>query len=237
MNTAFLHIATIGNEYNNIANEMVNLIYKSKLLENLTKLYILVLGKGRLNLDVKSKRIDIIYYSDDVTLYEYPTIQLIEDYALVNTSNILYLTGLGVTGRTLDRENRRKYITYFVIERWKDCIKSLEDGYDTCGVDWRPDPLPHYSGFMWWAKSQYLRTLPKVKKLNTEKYPPIFTDRHQAEFWIGYGNPKWKSLHQSMKTDTNGKHTWFFHTQEWNEGWYKHAHSDGITGRTIWMDV
>jgi len=230
LNTAFLHIATIGNEYNEIANEIVDLIYESELLENLTKLYILVLGDGKLNLNV-TNNINIIYYSTDIRLYEYPTLQLIEDYALNNNANILYLTGIGVTGRTLDRENKRKYITHFVIKRWKDCIKNLNDNYDCVGVDWSPNPLPHFSGFMWWATSNYLKTLPKVSELNTEKYPPIvFKDRingdtisyrHNAEFWVGMKDPKWKSLHQSMKINKHGRYIWSFHTPEWNENLYK----------------
>lgn len=57
----------------------------------------------------------------------------------------------------------RNYMEYFVIENWKDCLQGLGEEYDTCGPELvQPSPNNsnlHYSGAMWWATSQYLRSL------------------------------------------------------------------------------
>lgn len=90
----------------------------------------------------------------------------------------------------------RQYMGYFVLERVHDCLRALEEGNDVVGVDWVTEPNKHFSGNFWWANSQYINRLPKID-------PPNFqiegapSQRHLAEFWIGYGFPKVKCLHSS----------------------------------------
>jgi len=147
MNTIFLHVALMGHG-EEIANEILTHVKSSGLLKNSTKLYVSVVGYGKLNLNI-TKNIEIIYHNIPVTEFEYPTLKLMEDYALCNKTNMLYLTCLGTTGRTKDRENKRKYIHYFLIDKWKDCVNALNRGYDCVGVDYRQKPVPHFGGFHW----------------------------------------------------------------------------------------
>lgn len=224
MNVIFYHLALMGSGVE-IAEEVIDQIIESGLYANIDKMYVSVVGEGKVPFQYHSDfrgQIDIIYHNVPVTAYEYPSMQLIKDFSLCNDCNLLYLTGLGSTGRTRERENKRNYINYFLINKWKDCLYWLDNGYNCVGVDFRQDPKRHFTGFQYWTKSSYFRTLPKVKELNTEKYPPIFTDRHQAEFMIGYGkNMKVKSLNQSFDTDSSGKHTFYFDSDDWSERFKK----------------
>lgn len=66
----------------------------------------------------------------------------------------------------------RKYMEYFVVENYQWCAKALADGFDTCGVDWGG---AFYSGNMWWARCEYVATLPT-------QMPRAYLS---AEVWIG----------------------------------------------------
>jgi len=84
----------------------------------------------------------------------------------------------------------RRSMTHHVVGRWRECVRLLEDGYDTVGCHWltperdagpaRPVTTPMYGGNFWWATSQYLATLPE----------PGTEYRHQAEEWVGLNGPK-----------------------------------------------
>jgi hypothetical protein len=83
-------------------------------------------------------------------------------------------------------EYRRLLLARTVV-RWRDCVRSIEDGADAVGPNWRPDfrsvdsatPCPHFSGNYWIASCEYVR---RLAPCSTE-------DRHRAEFWIGLGSP------------------------------------------------
>ena len=193
---AFLHIATMG-VHQEIFNELIGVILESKMLDKV-ELTVCIVGDGVLSVDpienVKVLRVG------NINEYEFATHQLIEDE--INNINenikVLYFSGLGVTGNTEFKKSWRAYLTYFVITRFEECLKSLDDGYDVCGVDWRTNPLPHYSGTFWWANSNYLKTLPKVQTLNKPDSPRVLQLRHNAEMYIGMNpNVKPRILHQS----------------------------------------
>ena len=103
-----------------------------------------------------------------------------------------YIHTKGVTApNNPNQRDWRKYMEYFTIERYEDCIKALET-YDVCGVNWHP-PLwdvknYHFSGNFWWARAEYIKNLPPIN---------LDGDRHEAESFLGYGNPRVKCLHES----------------------------------------
>ena len=90
----------------------------------------------------------------------------------------------------------RKYMTYFILEKMETCINFIEQGFDAVGVDWSTKPNNHFSGNFWWASSNYIKSLPPVDPDNVfiNNLP---TQRHFAEFWIGYNSPTIKCLHNS----------------------------------------
>ena len=96
----------------------------------------------------------------------------------------------------------RKYMEYFVIERWRDCEAALPN-YDACGVDWAYPGASWvleawggetgFSGFLgniWWATSDCIARC-KPDALRGD-------NRHAAEFeFIGTSSPLVKCFHAS----------------------------------------
>lgn len=191
----FLHIATMG-EYQRIGSELLDTINSSGLLLACDELNICIVGDGGFEFTPNDKiKLHRIGRIDE---YEFPTLQLIQNSITDTNVKILYLNGLGVTNDSVFKQSWRKYVTYFNVEQFREAIKALDNGYDTCGVDWRTNPVPHYSGNFWWANSDYLKTLPKIETLNKENSPRVLTLRHNAEMFIGMNpNVKPRVLHQS----------------------------------------
>jgi hypothetical protein len=74
----------------------------------------------------------------------------------------------------------RKFMEYFTLERPQLCLEEiLGKNKSACGVNFRRDPLHHYSGNFWVASCEYLATLT----------PLNFSDPSvgylAAEFWMG----------------------------------------------------
>lgn len=193
----YFHLATMGN-FQKIHDELLNLIESSGLLNACTQLKICVVGNSNVNKKIHDK---IVYLNvGNIDDYEFPTLQLIENDSLTYKDNfkIFYLNGLGVTNDTIYKQSWRSYLSYFNIIKYNECISSLDDGYDVCGVDWRTDPVPHYSGNFWWANSNYILKLPKIETLNKPSSQIVLTLRHNAEMYIGMENfVKPRILHQS----------------------------------------
>lgn len=73
-----------------------------------------------------------------------------------------------------------------VIWNWQHCVEALEQAFDTCGAHWlthQKYPMIHptqryWGGNFWWARSDYLRTLPRIAEDSDAA-------RYEAEVWIG----------------------------------------------------
>jgi hypothetical protein len=182
----YFHLATIG-DYQNICDELIDKIIDSELIDKVDVLYVCVVGDNHLK-TLSHKKIEIVNVGkiDD---YEFPTLQKIESDILNIKENIkiFYLNGLGVTGNTPYKQSWRKYLSYFNIILHNECIKSLDD-FDVCGVDWRTNPTPHFSGNFWWTNSNYLKLLPKISTINQINSPRVLSLRHNAEMYIGMNN-------------------------------------------------
>jgi hypothetical protein len=114
----------------------------------------------------------------DVSYFEFPALSAIHQYALKNDGLVWYLHTKGCS-RERDPcvEDWRALMEYFVIERWRVAVETLASA-DVCGVNWHEEPWRHFSGNFWWARSDYVRTLPSVHTLN-------LADRFEAESWLG----------------------------------------------------
>jgi hypothetical protein len=139
------------------------------------------------------EKIKLVKVSDNLLDYELPTLQFIYEYSKENSDyNVLYLHTKNV-GKEINLciEDQIEYMLYFNAIKWRECINSLID-CDTCGVDLREEPVLHYSGNFWWAKSSYLLTLPSPYEFNNlSQYPnPLNSIRHNQEFWICYDKTK-----------------------------------------------
>ena len=93
--------------------------------------------------------------------------------------------------------NWRRCMEFQCVWNWERCLRILGAGYDTVGAHWMdnatypmvPPGQRYWGGNFWWAKSDYLLTL-----------PPLSPDRHDlrydAEVWIGQSPtpPRYKDL-------------------------------------------
>jgi len=83
----------------------------------------------------------------------------------------------------------RNLMTHYNLTHWKDCVAKLDEGYDTVGVEWQTDPVPHWSGNFWWATAEYIASLPSPEEMKTFDagcgISSATHPRHGAEFWIG----------------------------------------------------
>ena len=194
--TVYFHLATIG-EYQLIYEELINQVIESGLINKIDNLFTCTVGDGNLN-PIYHDKIKTIKVGN-VQDFEFPTLEKIENDISLTDDNIkiLYFNGLGVTGNSPYKKSWRNYLSYFNIILHDECIKSLNN-YDVCGVDWRTNPIPHFSGNFWWANSKHLKTLPKINTLNNINSPKVLSLRHNAEMFIGMNesvNPRilWQS--------------------------------------------
>jgi hypothetical protein len=125
---------------------------------------------------------------NDLKLYEFPTLQLLEAFALHNPEyKILYLHTKGVSFPNFKPvDDWRACMLYFNVERWKEMVKKL-DTHDTCGVNYIADPIPHYQGNFWWSNASHINRLGAINdvQFKTVTFEGIkMFDRHKCEFWL-----------------------------------------------------
>jgi hypothetical protein len=144
-----------------------------------------------------SSKVEIVVYPRNKELID--TLKWIRDYSKQNPDDyILFFHTKGITHYTPATEDWRRYMEYFTIENWRDCIAKLDEGYDCCGVLWNKDTpigdFPHFSGAFYWAKASYINTL------NHDYLDSLW--RFHMEFWIG-SNPNAKvfEFHNSRLND------------------------------------
>lgn len=195
-NSIYFHIATIG-KYQEVFDEIYTQLVESNIIDNVETINLCIVGQGDLNIQLNDKI--KIHQDSDVNSGEFFTLDKIKSFSNNSEENhkILYIHTKGVT--TPNNEcitDWRKYMTYFNVNQYQKCFELL-DVYDSCGVDLVNNPALHYSGNFWWANSSYIKKLPTIDEIKFPKIPPILSIRHNAEFWIGMGNGKLKSLWNS----------------------------------------
>jgi len=115
------------------------------------------------------------------------------------TSNtpMLYLhtKGLSYTHPIMKRniEAWVRYLDLFVVYKWEECVKALEENDAAGGLYVYQDPK-HFSGNFWWTNSDYLKTLPRLNSYNVAKY-------NRGEFWILSNTDKVYSVQDNTPED------------------------------------
>ncbi len=119
-------------------------------------------------------------------------------------SIIMYIHNRGIShNENSPSDDWTLMMEYFIIEKWKNSIKILENKY-TCGCELCShidrikcnDFIFHYSGNFWWARSSYIKLL---------QYPNFANRYTESEDWIlqlaEHGIPKenFGILHRTSK--------------------------------------
>ena len=185
----FYHIYQVNN-WKDIYEEQMSLIINSGLYDKAEFINIGING----NMILQNNDKIICNINPNPEKEESDTLKRLKDFAEKNDDyKILYIHTKGVTINSNPVNDWRKYMNYFMIENWKECVKYL-DNYDTVGCNLLKDhgfgDFPHYSGNFWWANSEY------INKLNYSYLEDSF--RFMREFWIGSGSGKMFEINNSM---------------------------------------
>ena len=110
---------------------------------------------------------------------------------------VLYIHHKGVSS---GQSGWRKYMEYWNIEKWKECVSKLDEGYDLCGAAFLNNPPhPFYAGNFFWARASYLRKCKRLKSPVDNNFQPQFSGqphhRYDYECWHGSGNPNAYDMH------------------------------------------
>ena len=195
MKKILVYHAYLYGDYTMMLAEQFSLLLSSHVFKNSDKLYIGISGTDEKGIDwirrwwnfasskekeAANQKVEIVVYKENNELI--PSLKWIRDYSAKNPDDyIMFFHTKGITKKNKATEDWRRYMEYFVIENWKDCIEKLDEGFDACGVMWNSDTVygyyPHFSGQFFWARCDYINTLDHT-----------FLDkdwRYAGEFWIG----------------------------------------------------
>ena len=195
----FMHIGVLG-DYKRILEDQLNTLKETSLLSATSVVFAGISGQ---KIDLP-KELQLAVHNPVLEDGEVETIRYIHNMRkqLVNCK-VWYIHTKGAKWNPGDynvayAESWRKYMEHFVLYKWRDCAKALDE-YDICGVEWdyvkmngvqvsQPDndAMGRFSGNFWWANGNYLAQI-------NQPFPivnPYGANRHQAEFYLGRRNPK-----------------------------------------------
>jgi hypothetical protein len=185
-----------------IVEEQMRLMKESGLEDAADEIHIGVNG-GEESKDFRSllpQKANVVYHGLQCR-NELRTILMIENLAKENPNCVLnYWHSKGVShppdspyGINVSRP-WRKVMEHYLIRHWKHCVAELENGYEVVGVRWLTgmgwDKSQHYfAGTFWWARSNFLATLPSVTVRQRIKDSGIdsIESRYEAEITLGNG--------------------------------------------------
>jgi len=203
----FYHIAQMGMSAF-IYQQQLHRLYTSGLIEAADYIHFGVNGDNELfNAPDKAK---VKYNSKQYWNTEKETLLDLRDFCKENEDyKVLYFHTKGATKDELCVQSWRLMMEYFVIDKWKECVKELDEytcvGIQMCrvGPSIYPDgtikeenPTIVYAGNFWWANAFYINRL-RTKYLDDDC-------RYAVEKWIGdsdVSNPKDLYTHPGFDED------------------------------------
>lgn len=193
----YINIA-VNAHVQDVLSRLIDKISNSGLYDHVERIELLVNGDiNQLSLPTGEKYV-ISHPNLDTTKCEFPTLDKLWEDSQTEDINVLYLHTKGVFRKptSIPIRNWTEYMSYFTIERWRDVLPLLSE-YESAGVNrLKHNKLmlkqlkqseqagcTHYSGNFWWARSSYIKNLPRPSTL-------VYNDdyilyRYIAEAWIG----------------------------------------------------
>lgn len=130
-------------------------------------------------------------------IYEGQTLKQLHSRSMTINEQILYMHTKGMSKRIAPTiHDWRRYLQYFMVERWVDCVDKLKES-DVVTVKSRS------RANFWWTNSQYIKTLLDpiesqfIFKENSNMWPGAMDYRYAFEGWIYSGDPKICYIHDS----------------------------------------
>ena len=190
----FIHSCTLVHGDTAALDCLVDKINSSGLINALDAVFINNIG---IPIELKycnndNTKYHLTNYSENEKLYENPTLNMVKEFADQNKdSHVLYLHTKGVSCKRMHQgiNDWTNMMLHFLVENHEDCFRTLDGTHDTVGCNYNPAPTRHYSGNFWWAKTNYVSTLPALNEEAPNKMSP--------EFWLFQNNPDACTLHSS----------------------------------------
>jgi len=203
----YYHTYLVGN-YKLLMHEQLLKLFTSGLYNECQNIYIGISSHDDNNtqwvLDLikdYDKIVPLVFEENDA---EMSTLRFLMDMATKGdyyfyyymTKNVATNTGMKsdiTQEQIVKNELWRVSMEYNTIDRWRDCIQLMDEGYDAVGCNLRPNSHVgnhiHFSGNFWWAKSELINTLDHNYLYDKQLLGP--QNSLLAEFWIG-SNPNAK---------------------------------------------
>jgi len=217
------HIARIGLHWYEIAKQQLDRLHTTGLMDATDYILVNLAGfNGSVPDFLYSSKKIVIANSSKLEEDVKPLWEALQEHARQNpTAQLFHIHGKGATTGTFSPPNAvdfwREYMTYFVIDRWRDCVAALEE-CDVCGVEWRSNkealgidkPGGHFTGGFFWLTAKYLvEVCPPLDQYIEEIWPQFCLrcggpckpealvphKRSALEFFIGHANPKIYCFH------------------------------------------
>ena len=181
------------NHWKEVITEQIKRLVDSGLYDACEAIYCGVIGNNEnfqkfMEIIKPYSKIQVSEYSTTPELFEFQTMDILKTHADLSNEDyyLFYIHMKGITyGK--DHENKkafggglywRKHMEMWTIDRWKENVKMLDMGYETCGTQMRVRDWPkHYSGNFFFARSEYVKILRPIQMLD-------LSDRNSAEFWL-----------------------------------------------------
>ena len=209
----FVHATDISGNID-ITLEQISLLNKTGLLDISKEVNICTHYKEESYEDLMNNmctRNNIVFNHFDESYkewYEYTT--CLELQKQCNESDdefyALYIHNKGAFTRTVGNYNWRKYMEYFCVEKWQECVEKLNEGYELVGAAYQdntqpfdPNAIHYFAGNFFWAKSSYIKRCQQLVEPPTVDFKPQMKGqphlRYDLEQWHSSGDPKWYEMH------------------------------------------
>tara|TARA_R110002167_G_scaffold9579_9_gene44311 strand:+ start:5299 stop:6066 length:768 start_codon:yes stop_codon:yes gene_type:complete len=192
----FIHVGKLNN-YQGILDSIINSVRDSGLYNEVDKICIGAAGTGSIS-NLPDKCV-VVTDGSNINAFERPTLTQLqnhcrefpEGYTLYTHTKNASLSIDDADPRRRDRwyfgEIHRKYMIYFMINKFRECIRVLDSGYTSVGCDFRnnPENSSHYAGNFWWVNNKFINTLPDISgKMFSISGPFGDHPRHYCERWL-----------------------------------------------------
>jgi hypothetical protein len=123
----------------------------------------------------------------DIGLYEFPTLELLDQFCVYHQDYyVLYIMNKGVSRPTSNQSSDwRKCMLYWNVERWKECVAKLDEGFEAVGINVVDTPHRHFQGNFWWTTAKHIASLGNINDIEVKEDKELdIGERHKAEFWV-----------------------------------------------------
>jgi hypothetical protein len=203
INNIFWHICQLNN-WKKIVEDQYFSIVNSGLINAVEKIFVNFTGNTENEImflkDIEHK-IEIINFTTKYNDYERPCLHKMLEWSQTNKSNILYIHTKGVS-RPKNHHVWlwRKMLEKKLVFQYEDCIKKLIDndivsinlingGFKNQKIS-NEDHCAHFSGNFWWSKTDYIKTLPRIREDITDL--SINKQYWLCERWVMFHYPNLK---------------------------------------------